>query len=80
MGKSCGQHDFVSLGGQYYSLGQARGDMWQRKIWANKLGGVYNFHLFLTADTPKQLQFHTINVYNLFQIFDQIHLLTYLAL
>ena len=23
MGKSCGQHDFFSLGGQYYSLGQS---------------------------------------------------------
>ena len=22
MGKSCGQHEFLSLGGQYYSLGQ----------------------------------------------------------
>ena len=23
MGKSCGQHDFFSLGGQYYRLGQS---------------------------------------------------------
>ena len=23
MGKSCGLHDFFSLGGQYYSLGQS---------------------------------------------------------
>ena len=27
MGKSCGQHDFFSLGGQYYSLGQSSIDV-----------------------------------------------------
>ena len=26
MGKSCDQHDFFSLGGQYYSLGQSSVD------------------------------------------------------
>ena len=35
MGKSCGQLDFFSLGGQYYSLGQSNVDKecgWRTKV------------------------------------------------